>query len=106
MYEDFGILGLCASALSSRRRKTTAQKIDIVAMRRKLACGIARFRKLQATYTPSSYGQDNKLNAGSLPQAQCRYLWGVAPQPQYIYIPSEGPPGTVDGDSGGRRSLK
>ncbi|KAJ7782955.1 hypothetical protein B0H16DRAFT_1709789 [Mycena metata] len=37
-----------------KKAQTTAQKIDIVAMRRKLTRGIARFRKLQATYTPGA----------------------------------------------------
>ncbi|KAJ7763861.1 hypothetical protein B0H16DRAFT_1311029 [Mycena metata] len=37
-----------------KKAQTTAQKIDIVAMRRKLSRGIARFRKLQATYTPGA----------------------------------------------------
>ncbi|KAJ7025854.1 hypothetical protein C8F04DRAFT_967229 [Mycena alexandri] len=37
-----------------KKAETTAQKLDIVAMRRKLGRGIARFRKLQATYTPAA----------------------------------------------------
>ncbi|KAJ7029081.1 hypothetical protein C8F04DRAFT_1188013 [Mycena alexandri] len=37
-----------------KKAQTTAQKIDVVAMRRKLSRGIARFRKLQATYTPGA----------------------------------------------------
>ncbi|KAJ7043422.1 hypothetical protein C8F04DRAFT_1250850 [Mycena alexandri] len=37
-----------------KKAQTTAQKIDIVAMRRKLTRGITRFRKLQATYTPGA----------------------------------------------------
>ncbi|KAJ7185939.1 hypothetical protein C8R46DRAFT_1208043 [Mycena filopes] len=37
-----------------KKAQTTAQKIDIVAMRRKLSRGIARFRKLQATYSPGA----------------------------------------------------
>ncbi|KAK6992523.1 CxC2 domain-containing protein [Favolaschia claudopus] len=37
-----------------KKAGTTAQQIDIIAMRRKLSCGIARFRKLQATYTPGA----------------------------------------------------
>ncbi|KAJ7741123.1 hypothetical protein B0H16DRAFT_1464665 [Mycena metata] len=37
-----------------KKAQTTAQKIDIVAMRRKLTRGITRFRKLQATYTPAA----------------------------------------------------
>ncbi|KAJ7040512.1 hypothetical protein C8F04DRAFT_1253813 [Mycena alexandri] len=41
-------------SIELKKAQTTAQKIDIVAMRRKLSCGIARFRTLQATYTPSA----------------------------------------------------
>ncbi|KAJ7023345.1 hypothetical protein C8F04DRAFT_1271407 [Mycena alexandri] len=41
-------------SIELKRAQTTAQKIDIVAMRRKLSRGIARFRKLQATYTPAA----------------------------------------------------
>ncbi|KAJ7736077.1 hypothetical protein B0H16DRAFT_1326682 [Mycena metata] len=37
-----------------KKAQTTAQKIDVVAMRRKLIRGIARFRKLQATYSPGA----------------------------------------------------
>ncbi|KAK6972153.1 CxC2 domain-containing protein [Favolaschia claudopus] len=37
-----------------KKAGTTAQQIDILAMRRKLTRGIARFRKLQATYTPGA----------------------------------------------------
>ncbi|KAK6966340.1 CxC2 domain-containing protein [Favolaschia claudopus] len=37
-----------------KKAGTNAQKIDIIAMRRKLSRGIARFRKLQATYTPGA----------------------------------------------------
>ncbi|KAK7018429.1 CxC2 domain-containing protein [Favolaschia claudopus] len=37
-----------------KKAGTTAQQIDIIAMRRKLSRGIARFRKLQATYTPGA----------------------------------------------------
>ncbi|KAJ7041706.1 hypothetical protein C8F04DRAFT_1176799 [Mycena alexandri] len=37
-----------------KKAQTTAQKIDIVAMRRKLSRGITRFRKLQATYMPGA----------------------------------------------------
>ncbi|KAJ7025882.1 hypothetical protein C8F04DRAFT_1268726 [Mycena alexandri] len=41
-------------SIELKKAQTTAQKIDIVAMRRKLSRGIARFRKLQATYTPAA----------------------------------------------------
>ncbi|KAJ7028941.1 hypothetical protein C8F04DRAFT_1265508 [Mycena alexandri] len=37
-----------------KKARTTAQKIDIVGMRRKLSRGITRFRKLQATYMPAA----------------------------------------------------
>ncbi|KAK7027866.1 CxC2 domain-containing protein [Favolaschia claudopus] len=37
-----------------KKAGTTAQQIDIIGMRRKLTRGIARFRKLQATYTPGA----------------------------------------------------
>ncbi|KAK7030523.1 CxC2 domain-containing protein [Favolaschia claudopus] len=37
-----------------KKAGTAAQQIDIIAMRRKLSRGIARFRKLQATYTPGA----------------------------------------------------
>ncbi|KAJ7236450.1 hypothetical protein B0H12DRAFT_1026895, partial [Mycena haematopus] len=37
-----------------KKAGTTTQKIDIVALRRKLNRGIARFRKLQATYSPGA----------------------------------------------------
>ncbi|KAJ7727252.1 hypothetical protein B0H16DRAFT_1735292 [Mycena metata] len=41
-------------SIELKKAQTTAQKIDVVAMRRKLTRGIARFRKLQATYTPGA----------------------------------------------------
>ncbi|KAJ7020579.1 hypothetical protein C8F04DRAFT_1274884 [Mycena alexandri] len=41
-------------SIEIKKAKMTAQKIDIVGMRRKLTRGIARFRKLQATYTPGA----------------------------------------------------
>ncbi|KAK7064875.1 CxC2 domain-containing protein [Favolaschia claudopus] len=37
-----------------KKSGTTAQKIDVLALRRKLSRGITRFRKLQATYTPGA----------------------------------------------------
>ncbi|KAJ6514835.1 hypothetical protein C8R47DRAFT_961298, partial [Mycena vitilis] len=37
-----------------KKAGTTAQKIDIVALRTKLSRGIIRFRKLQSTYTPGA----------------------------------------------------
>ncbi|KAK7013942.1 CxC2 domain-containing protein [Favolaschia claudopus] len=37
-----------------KKAGTTTQKIDLLSMRRKLSRGIARFRKLQATYTPGA----------------------------------------------------
>ncbi|KAK7039759.1 CxC2 domain-containing protein [Favolaschia claudopus] len=37
-----------------KKAGTTAQKIDLLALRRKLSRGITRFRKLQATYTPGA----------------------------------------------------
>ncbi|KAK7030582.1 CxC2 domain-containing protein [Favolaschia claudopus] len=37
-----------------KKAGTTAQKIDVLALRRKLSRGITRFRKLQATYTPGA----------------------------------------------------
>ncbi|KAJ7028207.1 hypothetical protein C8F04DRAFT_1291706 [Mycena alexandri] len=41
-------------SIELKKAQTTAQKIDVVAMRRKLIRGITRFRKLQATYTPGA----------------------------------------------------
>ncbi|KAJ7025057.1 hypothetical protein C8F04DRAFT_1269664 [Mycena alexandri] len=41
-------------SIELKKARTTAQKIDIIAMRRKLSRGITRFRKLQATYTPEA----------------------------------------------------
>ncbi|KAJ7164821.1 hypothetical protein C8R43DRAFT_1122699 [Mycena crocata] len=37
-----------------KKAQTTAQKIDLIGMRRRLLRGIVRFRKLQATYTPAA----------------------------------------------------
>ncbi|KAF7335852.1 hypothetical protein MSAN_02331700 [Mycena sanguinolenta] len=37
-----------------KKAGTTAQKINVLSMRRKLSRGITRFRKLQATYTPGA----------------------------------------------------
>ncbi|KAJ7120481.1 hypothetical protein C8R43DRAFT_1136866 [Mycena crocata] len=37
-----------------KKAQTTAQKIDVLGLRRKLSRGIVRFRKLQATYTPGA----------------------------------------------------
>ncbi|KAJ7765192.1 hypothetical protein B0H16DRAFT_1717745 [Mycena metata] len=47
-------------SIELKKAQTTAQKIDIVAMRRKLTCGITRFRKLQATYTPAALQEERK----------------------------------------------
>ncbi|KAJ7018305.1 hypothetical protein C8F04DRAFT_1277832 [Mycena alexandri] len=41
-------------SIELKKAQTTAQKLDIVAMRRKLTRGVVRFRKLQATYTPGA----------------------------------------------------
>ncbi|KAJ7699815.1 hypothetical protein B0H16DRAFT_1835822 [Mycena metata] len=41
-------------SIELKKAQTTAQKIDIVAMQRKLSRGITRFRKLQATYMPAA----------------------------------------------------
>ncbi|KAJ7018738.1 hypothetical protein C8F04DRAFT_976786 [Mycena alexandri] len=41
-------------SIELKKAQTTAQKIDVVAMRRKLTRGITRFRKLQATYMPGA----------------------------------------------------
>ncbi|KAJ7015979.1 hypothetical protein C8F04DRAFT_983763 [Mycena alexandri] len=41
-------------SIELKKAQTTAQKIDILAMRRKLTRGITRFRKLQATYEPAA----------------------------------------------------
>ncbi|KAJ7026230.1 hypothetical protein C8F04DRAFT_1268406 [Mycena alexandri] len=41
-------------SIELKKAQTTAQKLDIVAMCRKLTRGIVRFRKLQATYTPGA----------------------------------------------------
>ncbi|KAJ7768414.1 hypothetical protein B0H16DRAFT_1308210 [Mycena metata] len=41
-------------SIELKKAGTTAQKIDVVTMRRKLTRGITRFRKLQATYTPGA----------------------------------------------------
>ncbi|KAJ7844968.1 hypothetical protein B0H13DRAFT_1647725 [Mycena leptocephala] len=46
-----------------KKAGTTAQKIDVLALRRKLNRGISRFRKLQMTYTPGALQALSRLPA-------------------------------------------
>ncbi|KAF7377196.1 CxC2 domain-containing protein [Mycena sanguinolenta] len=53
-----------------KKAGTTAQKIDVLSMRRKLSRGIIRFRKLQATYSPGALQALSRLpdNPNELPE--------------------------------------
>ncbi|KAJ6467014.1 hypothetical protein C8R45DRAFT_1106429 [Mycena sanguinolenta] len=53
-----------------KKAGTTAQKIDLLSLRRKVSRGIARFRKLQATYTPGALQALSRLpaNPNELPE--------------------------------------
>jgi hypothetical protein len=65
-----------------KKAGTTAQKIDILALRTKLSWGIVQFRKLQATYTPGALQVLARIEArpGELPEDSPLMLPSAMPE--------------------------